>query len=237
MINSSEKNLRPELSATEEQLKAIEAERFLTWNDPGLAGIETRLKSLSFVKIDEKNAGDCCTGHPEVRDFETLVLNDHNYKSSGYIRLNYNLQHRTQSASFHNALRTIHFRSSAYDISFAGLDTDRNTYTEIPKFEDVPKKLSGAISDDPNNLRINYQVRIQGKGNSQSPPALAEALKEFWQQVSDFLTRYEENPVTEKLEAWYFGMKAQFGNMVPTHPQFEKYNSLIEARRRGDAEV
>jgi hypothetical protein len=237
MINSLEKNLRLELSATEEQLKAIEAERFLTWNDPGLAGIKTRLKSLSFVKIDEKNAGDCCTGHPEVRDFETLVLNDHNYKSSGYITLNYNLQHRTQSASFHNALRTIHFRNDVYNISFTGLDTDRNTYIEMPKFEDALERLSGPKGDDPNNLRINYQVRIQGKGNSQSPQALAEALKEFWQQVSDFLTRNEENPVPEKLEAWYFGVKSQFGDMVPTHPQFEKYISQIKARRRGDAEV
>lgn len=207
-------------------LAQIEAERFSTFNDPGIHGIKQRLKNFNFIQLDEAQDGQCCSGHPEERDFEHPDENPHDYNTSGLLTIHYN-KNDAFSLRLHNLLRNIKVEDGTYTIAFAGLGHDRHSYQELPKFEE----LQSVLQTDPADIRVNYQVRIRGQGKQQSPKALAEALRGFWQTVSDAISRYEAVPVSEQLQSWYFGIRSKFGNMEPTHPDFKEFMAEVGKRQ------
>ena len=205
------------------RLQAIEAERFATWDDPGIHGIKTRLSALTFVKEIE----DCCSGHPQPEDFNSKAKGKF-LSTAGYLPVMFDGKN-SLSSSFHNSLCKVTCEvPQACRISFGGLGPDRESYSPLKSYTELapPHYLLHSQGD----VVINYQIAIERLGANLTPQVLAEALAKFWQEVSDFLNRYEQNPIPEKLESWYFGYRSKFGDMEVTHPDFEKFASQVKER-------
>lgn len=209
-------------------LARIEKERFNTPDDPGIHGIKERLLNLGFV-LDIQ---DCCSGHPEPKDFGN-PNGERFLQTSGYLPVMYD-GGNSLSASFHNSFRNIAVETSGVcRISFGRLEPDRQTYSAVPKFEELFPKYHLLHSE---GLKpVNYQVVVERTGEGLTPQTLAESLAKFWQQVSNLINRYSENQVAEKLEPWYFGFRSKFGKVgkiEATHPDFDRFSEEVAKRQQ-----
>lgn len=184
----------------EKILNDIESNRFKSLDDPGIYGIKYRLSRLNFLKVEDC----CCSGHPDQL----------NRFDDGYFIVEYKTDNN--SKKFHNQIIKIDSESKDYKVRITSSEESLN---RIEK-----------------GLPVHYDIEIERKerdrevGYMLESFELAEALKILWEKVSKVINEYEEVPISEQLEDWYFAFKSHYGVIENTHISFIEHKEEIIKR-------
>jgi len=250
-LDQADKNWESPETKANKLLAKIESERFQTLDDPGIHGIKERLKQLGFIKF---TAGECCSGHPQDGEDmakHNMFLPPEEQTGLAWGYLGFNLRRDDpRSKSFHDQFRKLRAISFGFEVSHnsQGIRSEiaeteekrgRNIdgYKSVRNVDGPPASfqwLAEKDQQDPEWLHVPYEFKMKawGKPEEQTAQNSAEALKRFWTEVSGLINKYEEFPVKEKLEPWYFAVRSAYGKMEITHNAFSEYDLEVEKRHK-----
>ena len=139
-------------------LKNIEASRFKTLDDPGIAGIKFRLSELDFLKV----GGPCCSGHPEY-------LNNYD---PGYIIISY-IPSDVRSKNFHDDILYIETEEGNLDGRFS-----------VP--EEVYEDFSATKRGEPIRYSVEVTSRDENKSAEDVAKTIRSLWEKFSEGLNKY---------------------------------------------------
>jgi hypothetical protein len=177
--------------------------------DPGIYGIVYRMCLLEFVdKVTRHRSGQV-----HGKDSEWLKRNGYdvaleNLKEDGIIEIHYRLdtqQNQDRAKQFHKDFSAAKFREKQKDARY-------NIYVGVDA-AGVDLRLRdwgrGYIDEENKVVAVKYDIVVDAQGESVTKSETLNALCEFWQQISDFMTEYEQTPTIEEIKPMYFTLRGK----------------------------